>query len=116
MTEATDVTDVTDVTAVPTSGGSGVIWTLTEGRDLNVNLVRLQPGDAIDAHRNDEVDVLLHVRSGAGHLVVDGHTHPLRVDHLVLVERGATRSIHAGGDGLTYLTVHRRRGPLTIGR
>lgn len=110
------MTGVADLGALPATGGSGVIWTLTEGRDLNANLVRLQPDDAIGASRNDEVDVLVYVQSGTGYVLVDGVTQPLRADHVLLIERGATRSIHAGEQGLTYLTVHRRRGPLTIRR
>lgn len=32
----------------------------------------------------------------------------------ILLERGTRRGIRAGADGLRYLSIHRRRGPLQI--
>lgn len=107
---------VHDLDGVPTGGTSGAIWTLAGSEDLNANLVRLGPGAGVGAHRNDEVDVLVYVRSGAGDVRIDGRAHALGAGSLVLIRRGTTRSIHAGAQGLTYLTVHRRRGPLQIRR
>jgi quercetin dioxygenase-like cupin family protein len=107
---------VHDLGQVPTGGASGVVWSLPGGEDLNVNVVRLAPGAVVEAHRNDEVDVVVHVRSGEGEITVEQRRHALGPDCVVLIERGATRSIRAGGQGLTYLTVHRRRGPLGVGR
>lgn len=106
---------VVDLGACPTAGASGAVWSLPRSGDLDANLVRLAPGEVIDQHVNDEVDVLMFVQSGRGELVVDGRRHLLAADSLALVPRGARRAIAAGSPGVTYLTVHRRRGPMTIG-
>ena len=105
---------VTDLGNTSTDAG-GVVWSLPHGGDLDANLVRLRPGSEISEHVNDEVDVLVFVQSGGGELTIDGETHPLRGDVLALVPRGATRQVSAGVFGITYLSIHRRRGPLRIG-
>lgn len=105
---------VADLGPLPTSGGSGVLWSLPHGGDLDANLVRLEPGAQIAEHRNDEVDVLIYVQSGTGSLSVDGAWEPLAADHIALVPKGARRAIEAGRTGLVYLSAHRSRGPLTI--
>lgn len=97
------------------SGGGGAIWSLPHGGDLDANLVRLDPDGAIGEHVNDDVDVLMIVQSGAGHLHINGTCRDLAADHLALIPRGSVRSISAGPSGITYLSVHRRRSPLSIG-
>src|SRR5690606_21515316 len=96
--------------------GNGVHWSLSASGDLNANLVRLESGAEMAAHRNDEVDVLVVVLAGSGHLVSDTTTVALSAGVVAHVAKGTTRSLHAGDDGLTYLTVHRRRDPLSITR
>ncbi len=105
---------VVDLGATDTGGPAGVVWSLPHGGDLDANLVHLGPGGEIALHTNAEVDVLVSVVSGRGTLVVDGGSHQLRSDVLALVPRGAARAIRAGGRGLTYLSIHRRRSPLGI--
>jgi len=96
--------------------GDGAVWSLPANGDLNANLVRIGPNAGIDAHRNSEVDVLVLVRSGAGEIVVDGRVSSVAADDLMLIPRNSTRAIRAGERGLVYVTVHRARGPLTVGR
>ncbi|MFV0526456.1 MAG: cupin domain-containing protein [Acidimicrobiales bacterium] len=96
--------------------GSGARWSLPHGGDLDANLVTLAPYDRIGGHVNAEVDVLLYVTSGHGELLVEGTVHPLGPATVALVPRGAGRQVNAGPDGLVYLSVHRRRAPLAIGR
>ena len=96
-------------------GVGGVVWKLPHDGDLDTNLVRLAAGRSIDEHVNREVDVLLVVRAGDGELVVDGVPHPLTGTTLALIPRHTRRSITAGHDGITYLSIHRRREGLTIG-
>lgn len=105
---------VADLGPLLAASGDGVHWTLEPDGDLNANLVRLDPGRSIDEHGNDEVDVLLVVLAGTGHLLVGTQTVALAAHVLTLVPKGERRSIHAGADGLSYLTVHRRRGGLAI--
>ena len=57
-------------------GHPGTRWRL-DGEDLQANLVRLDRGDRIQPHRNDEVEVLVVVISGRGQLTLDGQVHQL---------------------------------------
>jgi len=102
-----------DAGAVETSG-DGVQWSLEASTDLNANLVWLDPGHAVGEHVNDAVDVLVVVLEGCGRVVVDGAPHEVAAHVVVHVPAGTSRRIEADGDGLRYLTVHRRRGPLAI--
>lgn len=104
-----------DLTALLAAPGDGVHWTLVPDSDLNANLVRLDADHAIDEHVNEEVDVLLVTLAGSGRVVVGTRTVLLTPTVVAHVPKGAPRSVHAGPDGLAYLTVHRRRGGLTIG-
>ena len=63
---------------------------------------------------NDSLDVLVVVLGGSGTAVVAGDAHALSAGQVLLIEKGLSRSITAGADGLRYLSVHRRRGPLQI--
>ena len=103
-----------DLDRVPVTG-DGVQWSLGPSRDLNANLVHLEPGHGIGEHVNDEVDVLVVVVSGSGTAHVDGDDVGLRQHVVAHLPRGVRRRIDAGPEGLSYLTVHRRRGPLGIG-
>ena len=108
--------EVVDLGTTRTGDAGGAIWSLPHGGDLDANLVRLAPGAGIEEHVNDELDVLLVVQAGSGELEVDGVVSGLHGDVLALVPQGSRRSITAGPAGLTYLTVHRRRGPLVVKR
>ncbi len=103
---------VVDLT-VPTGSG-GAIWSLPHGGDLDANLVRLDPGAEIGDHINNDVDVMVLVQSGAGALTVDDQAQHLGVDDLALIPKGSSRSMAAGPEGVTYLSIHRRRSPLGI--
>jgi quercetin dioxygenase-like cupin family protein len=105
---------VVDVGSTDTRGRPGAVWSLAHGGDLDANLVHLDPGGLIAAHTNDEVDVMILVIAGRGQLCIDSAVHSLRGDVLALVPKGSPREIRAGDQGITYLTVHRRRAPLRI--
>lgn len=98
------------------AAGAGVAWALEPGPEgeLNVNLVRFPEGDGVGEHVNAAVDVLIVGIAGEGTVVVDGAEHALAAGTLVHIPRGARRSTRAGRAGFAYLTVHRRRGPLTL--
>lgn len=112
----TEAADGVDLAGLSPSGGSGAIWSLRHGGDLDANVVWLRPDDTIDEHVNDEVDVLLVVWSGGGQLTSDGRPVELRAGTVVQIDRGVRRRIAAGPDGVTYLSVHRRRDGLRITR
>lgn len=95
--------------------GRGPLWgDATE--DLNVTLLAWPPGEGPAEHVNDERDVVIVVAAGTGLVVLDGVSHHVRSGHVVVVPRGASRALQAGPDGIRYLSVHRRRGGLQIGR
>jgi quercetin dioxygenase-like cupin family protein len=98
-----------------TGEGAGVVWSLEQGDDFNVNLVRFPAGRGVSEHVNEEVDVLIVGVSGAGLVEVDGHEHRLRAGTVAFVPKGAPRSTRSESGDFAYLTVHRRRGPLQIG-
>ena len=107
---------VADLGPVLGATGDGVHWTLDHDGDLNANLVRLDPDHAMAEHTNREVDVLLVVLAGSGHVALGTRTVPLHPHVVAHAPKGLARTVQAGAQGLTYLTVHRRRGGLTIGR
>ena len=93
---------------------TGVIWSLQESRDLNVNLVQFSEGEGVGEHRNDEVDVLLVGVSGSGEVRINGTLHCLSSGTLILIPKGAQRSTYGTSADFAYLTIHQRRGPLKI--
>lgn len=94
--------------------GPGTVWTQREGRDLNANLVRFPRGEGVGEHVNEEVDVLFLGVSGSGIVEVDGREHALGAGVLVLAPRGARRATRSTSGDFSYLTVHRRRGPMRL--
>ena len=100
---------VVDLSDALTEVGDGVHWTLERQGDLNVYLVRLEPGHSVEEHVNSEVDVAVIVVAGDGYIHIDGAPSPLRSHVVAHVPRGTSRRVEAGPDGLGYLTVHRRR-------
>jgi mannose-6-phosphate isomerase-like protein (cupin superfamily) len=96
--------------------GDGVHWSLDAPGELHVNLVHLDAGHGIGEHVNEAVDVVIVVLSGTGHVTIDGRRSPLAAHVVVQVPRSSRRGVRAADDeGLDYLSIHRRRGPLTIG-
>jgi quercetin dioxygenase-like cupin family protein len=93
--------------------GPGPVWGMASA-DLNATLLAWRAGEGVEEHVNDERDVLLVVVAGGGRLWVDGSEQPLRPPSAVLIEKGRARRIEAGADGLRYLSVHTRRGPLQL--
>ena len=96
-------------------GQKGVVWSLQESGDLNVNLVRFAEGEGVGEHANDEVDVLLLGVSGSGEVRINGGLHCLSGGTLVFIPKGAQRSTCSISADFAYLTVHRRHGPLKVG-
>lgn len=87
----------------------------TASEDLNATLLSWPPGEEVAEHVNAERDVLIVVVAGSGRAIVDGREHQLRPMSALLIAKGARRAIQASEEGLRYLSVHHRRGPLQIG-
>ena len=93
--------------------GTGPLWGMASS-DLNETLLVWPAGRELAEDTNTELDVLLVVLEGGGVAVVEQQEHALRPGNLLLIEKGRSRAIRAGQDGLRYLSIHRRRGPLQI--
>ncbi|MGH3023953.1 MAG: cupin domain-containing protein, partial [Gaiellaceae bacterium] len=96
-----------------TPRGRGPLWGV-ETDDLNATLLAWSAGDGPAEHVNSERDVLLVVLGGSATVTIDGEPHALQQGDAVVLEKGRARGISAGPDGVRYLSVHRRRGPLQI--
>ncbi|MEU2183096.1 hypothetical protein [Streptomyces thermolilacinus] len=106
------------VRAMPADQG-GTLWRLpVQERQLDANVVRLAPGAEVAVHVEPDLDVLVFVVSGQGRLETGGGAEPeaLEAGCVVWLPHGARRGLAAGAHGLDYLTVHRRRPGMTIGR
>ena len=105
-----------DLATEDSPGAGGVVWTAPSGRDVNVNLVVLRPGDAIERHVNATLDVLLVVIAGEGVVDIDDTTVEVRPHTALLIPKGSSRAVApACDDQLRYVTVHVARPPLQIG-
>ena len=93
--------------------GRGPLWG-TETDDLNATLLVWDAGEGPPEHVNAACDVLLLVLAGSAVVTVDGDSHAVHTGDVVIVEKGCSRRIAAGPQGVRYLTVHRRRGPLQV--
>ena len=104
-----DPIPLVDLASLATGGNHpGARWRL-DGDDLQANLVRLDEGDRIRPHRNDEVEVLVVVVAGRGELTLDGQVHQLVPMVIAHLPKGAVRAIEAIDGPLAYLSIHRRR-------
>lgn len=92
--------------------GSGPLWGLASS-DLNATLLAWPAGNSVAEH-TAELDVLVIVLGGDGVVTIDQRAHAIGAGSALLVEKGRARAIRAGADGIRYLTVHRRRGPLQL--
>ncbi|MGW3990014.1 cupin domain-containing protein [Streptomyces sp. NPDC004830] len=96
---------------------TGALWRLAEpGRQLDANLVRIPAHGHIDAHAEPDLDVLLLVVTGGGTLGRAEQPQTLEPGTLVWLPHGSVRSLTAGENGMAYVTVHRRRPGMRIGR
>lgn len=98
---------------LPASGGA--LWKLAEsGRQLDANLIHLPRGQHIDTHAEPDLDVLLLVLAGDGTLGTAGEALCLTAGTILWLPRGSSRSLASGDNGMSYLTVHRRRPGMQI--
>ena len=94
---------------------TGAVWKLQmRQRDLDSNIIRLEPGTGIGAHAGADLDVLLLVLDGTGQITTELGTLELHAGALVWLPRRSRRQFTAGPDGLRYLTVHQRRQSLVL--
>lgn len=104
-----------EVVDLSEGGGAGPLWG-TASEDINATLLSWPPGGGVDAHVNDERDVLVVVLAGSGEIEVDGGIAALTAPCACVVPKGSRRAIRAGADGIRYVTAHLRRPGLQLGR
>lgn len=98
------------------SDTTGIRWRLAEsGRQLDANVMRLSAEQSIDTHTEPDLDVLLLIVAGDGVIEAPSASYEASRGMLVWLPHGCTRSIIAGPEGLSYLTVHQRRPGMQIG-
>ncbi|MCL4509117.1 MAG: cupin domain-containing protein [Chloroflexi bacterium] len=88
--------------------GPRPLWT-DASTDLNINLVRLEPGDGVGEHVNSEVDVLLVAIAGGGVVTLEGVEQAIQAGEALLLAKGSRRALCAGDEPFVYLLCHRRR-------
>jgi quercetin dioxygenase-like cupin family protein len=104
---------VTDAVDLGAGSGRGPLWGAAS-EDLNATLLGWGAGESVEEHVNAVRDVLYVVVRGSGTLTVDGEAHAVVAPAAVLVEKGRSRALVAGPDGIRYVTAHVRRPPLQI--
>lgn len=97
--------------AAAQAGRAGAVWSHAS-TDLNLNLVRLAPGEAVEEHTNNEVDVLMVAVAGAGRVRLAGQEYALAAGQLLLLPKGKPRAVQARDGDFVYVTCHRRRAGL----
>lgn len=109
--------DVAELTADPAGAASGAAWRLEqEPRDLDANVVRLPPGGRNQPFDGPALDILVLVVAGSGLLHTSDQDVPIRAGQVLWLPRQSRRGFTAGPEGLAWLTVHRRKPGLGIGR
>ncbi|MBW5485665.1 hypothetical protein [Streptomyces bambusae] len=109
------LTELDPVIADAPADAAGALWRLTgTRRDLDSNVIRLRPDAAVGEHAEQVLDVMLVVLAGSGTLHAEDGPHPLGRHAVAWLPKGSRRSLAAGPDGMTYLTVHTRRPGLGI--
>jgi hypothetical protein len=82
--------------------------------ELNATLLVWPPGHEVAEETSSVLDVLLIVLEGGATAKVDDREHALFPGSALLLESGRMRTIRVGSEGVRYLSVHRRRGPLQL--
>jgi quercetin dioxygenase-like cupin family protein len=95
---------------------SGTIWALMHSDDLNANLVRFPTGRGVEEHVNDELEVFFLGVSGSGVATVDKDEYVVSPGRMIFIPKGARRSTLSASENFAYLSIHRKRGTLQIGR
>jgi quercetin dioxygenase-like cupin family protein len=95
------------------AAGEGPVWG-TQSEDLNATLLVWGADHQTPRHVNEERDVLVVVLAGSAKVTVGSRSDTVRSGQALLIPKGEPRELAAGGEGVRYLSVHRRRPPLQI--
>lgn len=108
--------DTTTITADNTGAdATGAAWELqAHERDLDSQIIALDPEGTIEAHTGPDFDILVHVLAGSGQVTTELGTVPLRPGAVLWLPRRSRRQLTSGAQGLRYLAVHRCRPELLL--
>jgi mannose-6-phosphate isomerase-like protein (cupin superfamily) len=70
---------------------------LYTGKNLQLVLMALQPGEEIGEEVHDDRDQFFRVESGAGEVLIDGVSHAIRDDDAIIVPAGARHNVRNRG-------------------
>ena len=80
---------------------------LYTGRNLQLVLMTLQPGEEIGAEVHDDRDQFFRVEAGSGEIVIDGATSPVKADMAMIVPAGARHNVrNTGSEPLKLYTLY----------
>lgn len=82
---------------------------LYTGKNLQLVLMALRPGEEIGEEVHDDIDQFFRVESGEGELVIDGAVRPVKADFAMIVPAGARHNVR--NTGKTPLKLYTVYGP-----
>lgn len=71
---------------------------LYTGKNLQLVLMSIQPGDDIGEEVHDDRDQFFRVEQGNGEVSIDGHRTPVAADDAFIVPAGARHNVKSTGD------------------
>ena len=71
---------------------------LYTGRDLQLVVMSINPGEEIGEEVHDDRDQFFRIEAGAGEVWIDGVRHPVKADDGIVVPQGARHNVKATGD------------------
>lgn len=80
---------------------------LYTGKNLQLVLMALQPGEEIGEEVHEDRDQFFRIEEGQGHIVIDGQRTPVEEDVAVIVPAGARHNlINTGDEPLLLYTLY----------
>jgi len=80
---------------------------LYTGKNLQLVLMALQPGEDIGEEVHDDHDQFFRIETGTGEVLIDDTTRPIKGDDGIIVPAGARHNvINTGADVLTLYTIY----------
>jgi mannose-6-phosphate isomerase-like protein (cupin superfamily) len=80
---------------------------LYTGKNLQLVLMALQPGEDIGEEVHDDHDQFFRIETGTGEVLIDGTTRPIKGDDGIIVPAGARHNVtNTGADVLTLYTIY----------
>jgi mannose-6-phosphate isomerase-like protein (cupin superfamily) len=81
-----------------TEGNEAFRRVLYTGKNLQLVLMSLEPGEEIGEEVHPDRDQFFRVEEGSGEIVIDGHVNPVEDDIAVIVPAGAVHNVRNTGD------------------